>query len=339
MLGILNHLSRKRPAGMPSQGGRIHTEADQLDPGFPNTDGSDTPVRHPFQSSSFSLLLIAAAAIALPSLAADPLQPFEKCQLEPAAWADGDSFPVTFPDGKTTTVRLYGVDCIEVHIENDASNARRLLDQRRWFGITDTQLAVNVGKKAREAVAKTLARPFTVHTAFADARGDPRFSRIYGFITTADGKDLAEWLVSQGLARAFGVTRERPDGTRATEWKEQLKDLELIAARKGIGAWSHTDWDQISNERQIARKEEAEIAAITHAGSSIRLEEGDTIDPNDASRDELMALPGIGEAFANRIIEGRPYNAVDDLLNVSGIGPKTLEKLRPFLFLDLKKRR
>ena len=302
----------------------------------------NTPVKHPalqlISPPRCSLVLIVgivalilAPFFARPSFAAESLQTFEKCHLVKADWADGDSFPVKFPDGRTTTVRLYGVDCIEVHIENDASNARRLLDQRRWFGITDTQLAVNAGKKARETVAKILARPFTVHTAFADARGDPRFSRIYGFITTADGKDLAEWLVSQGLARAFGVARGRPDGTRADEWKEQLKDLELVAARKGIGAWSHTDWDQISNERQIARKEEAEIAAITRAGSSILLKEGDTLDPNSASRDELMALPGIGEAFANRIIEGRPYKTVEDLLNVSGIGPKTLEKLRPYL--------
>ena len=284
----------------------------------------------------FSRAFMAAAvthALASFSPAADTLQAFEKCHLLEAAWADGDSFPVKFPDGKSITVRLYGVDCMEVHIENDASNARRLLDQRRWFGITDIQLAVDVGTEAREAVTKMLARPFTVHTAFADARGDPRYSRVYGFVTTADGKDLAEWLVSRGLARAFGVARERPDGTRADEWKEQLKDLELVAARKGIGAWAHTDWDQISNERQIARKEEAEIAAITNAGSSVRLEEGDTIDPNEASRDELVALPGIGEAFANRIIEGRPYKTVDDLLGVSGIGPKTLEKLRPFLTL------
>ena len=36
-----------------------------------------------------------------------------------------------------------------------------------------------------------LAKPFTVHTAFADARGDGKHKRIYGFVTTADGEDLA----------------------------------------------------------------------------------------------------------------------------------------------------
>lgn len=44
-----------------------------------------------------------------------------------------------------------------------------------------------------------------------------------------------------------------------------------------------------------------------------------------------MALPGIGEAMALRIIEGRPYQRLEDLLSVAGIGEKTLGKIRPFL--------
>ena len=44
-----------------------------------------------------------------------------------------------------------------------------------------------------------------------------------------------------------------------------------------------------------------------------------------------MKLPGIGEAMANMIIENRPYARAEDLLNVPGIGPKSLEKLKPHL--------
>ena len=44
-----------------------------------------------------------------------------------------------------------------------------------------------------------------------------------------------------------------------------------------------------------------------------------------------MRLPGIGERMADLIIEGRPYKTIEDLLEVDGIGPKTLEKLRPHL--------
>jgi competence protein ComEA len=47
-----------------------------------------------------------------------------------------------------------------------------------------------------------------------------------------------------------------------------------------------------------------------------------------------MALPGVGEETANRIIGGRPFQKSEDLLNVPGIGPKTLEKFGEFLVFE-----
>lgn len=52
------------------------------------------------------------------------------------------------------------------------------------------------------------------------------------------------------------------------------------------------------------------------------------IDINSASQSELESLPGIGEVYAERIIEGRPYRSVNDLKRVKGIGEKTLDKFR-----------
>jgi competence protein ComEA len=53
------------------------------------------------------------------------------------------------------------------------------------------------------------------------------------------------------------------------------------------------------------------------------------ININSADRDQLMLLEGIGESYAQRIIEHRekngPFQQPEDLLNVKGIGPKTLE--------------
>jgi len=59
------------------------------------------------------------------------------------------------------------------------------------------------------------------------------------------------------------------------------------------------------------------------------------IDINSASREQLTILPGIGDAYAERIILHRdangPFRSVDALEEVRGIGPKTLAKIRPFV--------
>jgi len=53
--------------------------------------------------------------------------------------------------------------------------------------------------------------------------------------------------------------------------------------------------------------------------------------PNTASLTDLVKIPGIGQTLAERIIAGRPYTKLDDLLWVSGIGPVLLDRLRPYL--------
>ena len=53
---------------------------------------------------------------------------------------------------------------------------------------------------------------------------------------------------------------------------------------------------------------------------------------NAATADQLQALPGIGPSYAQRIVEYRekngPFKKVEDLLNVTGIGEKTFEKIK-----------
>ena len=65
---------------------------------------------------------------------------------------------------------------------------------------------------------------------------------------------------------------------------------------------------------------------------TVQTEQGEPrVSINNATLAELDTLPGVGPATAQKIVAARPFNEVDDLLNVSGIGPATLEKLRPLV--------
>jgi competence protein ComEA len=256
------------------------------------------------------------------------LQTFRNCTLVSKDWADGDSFAVKFPDGNERTVRLYGVDCIEMHVKGDDTNARRLRDQRRYFGIADITTAKSVGEAAKARSSAFMQKPFTVRTMFADARGDSRYERVYGFVELSDGRDLSEVLVEVGLARAFGVVRQLHDGRTGEEWAEHLKDLELIAARKGLGAWRYTDWTRLAEARKEARDEVKELKV---AQGEENASEDNPVDLNKATLEELMKLPKVGRKTAEEIIKARPYRSLKDLDKVSGIGAKTIELIAPLV--------
>jgi competence ComEA-like helix-hairpin-helix protein len=63
------------------------------------------------------------------------------------------------------------------------------------------------------------------------------------------------------------------------------------------------------------------------------------IDLNRATRSELMQVPGVGPQLADRIVAERDgrgrFNRVEDLAGVHGIGDATLNKIRPWVTVDV----
>lgn len=66
------------------------------------------------------------------------------------------------------------------------------------------------------------------------------------------------------------------------------------------------------------------------------------VDVNAADWPEFAQLPGLGETLARRIVEYRdshgPFQSAQELLHVPGIGRNTLDRIMPFLLINLPSR-
>ena len=111
-----------------------------------------------------------------------------------------------------------------------------LLSTKMASGITKEQ-AVEIAHEAAAFTEKRLVEPFTVWTRWRSALGRSALGRVYCIILTADGRDLNELLVENGLARIYGTRTALFDGRDSRAYLARLAELEAQAKQAGLGGW------------------------------------------------------------------------------------------------------
>lgn len=122
----------------------------------------------------------------------------------------------------------------------------------------------------------------------------------------------------------------------------KLKDGQLIedAIKESGGFMQEANKEYISKYLNLAQKlsdgmkiyvpfeGDSAPAGAAIGGAVVGTNSNQMVNINSATQSELEALPGIGPVTAAKIISGRPYQKVEDILNQKIVSKSTFEKIK-----------
>lgn len=160
-----------------------------------------------------------------------------------------------------------------------------------------------------------------------DAAASPAAAPAAVDVNTASAKDL-EALPGVGAATAKKIIANRPYASVADLSRAGVsqKTIDRIAPMVTVSAASGGG-SIYASARPAAHPKST---AATTAPAAVAPGKTGPVDLNTASEADLEKLPGVGPAYAKRIVAGRPYASVADLSRAN-LPKRTLEKVTPLV--------
>lgn len=141
----------------------------------------------------------------------------------------------------------------------------------------------------------------------------------------------------------FPGVYELPEESRLTDVLERAGGISEEADQDYISKYINlaqivSDGDKIYIPRigEGASESSSFTTAVTQqsGGQTAGTQSSHPVNINTASQAQLETLPYIGPVYASRIIESRPYQKIEDIMKVKGIGQKTFEKIKDLITVN-----
>ena len=162
---------------------------------------------------------------------------------------------------------------------------------------------------------------------FVDIKGEVNSPGVYEVISTERVKDVIE---------KSGGLKENAD-TMYINLSQKVKDeMVIFVYSKEESKQIKENNSQIKNS-YIYKNNDALITyekESTSKESKSAFQNAYPVNINTSSKEELMTIPGIGESKADLIIayrEEHPFETIEDIKNIKGIGDTTFEKLKSYI--------